>query len=105
MVQGGDPTGTGSGSPGYKFDGEVKAHHDKPGILSTANAGPGTDGCQFFITFAPRPDLDRGYTVFGEVVEGMDTLKAIEALGKPSDPAPPSEKIVMTKVTVETAKK
>ncbi|MBI3847452.1 MAG: peptidylprolyl isomerase [Planctomycetes bacterium] len=107
MAQGGDPTGTGSGGPGYKFEAEIKAHHDKPGMLSTANAGPGTDGSQFFITFAPRPDLDgaNAYTVLGEVVEGQDTLKAIEALGKNRDPAPPSEKVVMTKVTIETAKK
>jgi len=83
MAQGGDPLGRGTGGPGYKYDGEFggKARHDKPGILSMANAGPGTDGSQFFITFVPTPHLDGKHTIFGEVVEGMDTLQALEAAG------------------------
>src|SRR5438093_13636501 len=69
MAQGGDPTGTGSGGPGYKYDGEFAPDgpkHDKAGILSMAHAGPGTDGSQFFITFGPTPHLNNVHTVFGE---------------------------------------
>lgn len=87
MAQGGDPLGTGRGSPGYAFDGEFQGSrkHDKPGILSMANAGPGTDGSQFFLTFVPTPHLDGRHTIWGEVVEGQDTLKAIEAKGTVGD--------------------
>jgi peptidyl-prolyl cis-trans isomerase B (cyclophilin B) len=83
MAQGGCPTGTGTGGPGYKYAGEFtgKARHDKPGMLSMANAGPNTDGSQFFLTFVPTPFLDGKHTVFGEVLSGMDTLKKLEALG------------------------
>jgi cyclophilin family peptidyl-prolyl cis-trans isomerase len=83
MAQGGCPEGSGRGSPGYKYDGEFKGgrKHDKPGILSMANAGPGTDGSQFFLTFVPTPHLDGRHTVWGEVVDGAETLKALEKLG------------------------
>ncbi|WP_144392862.1 peptidylprolyl isomerase [Pleionea sediminis] len=83
MAQGGDPRGNGTGNPGYQYKGEYSenAKHDKAGILSMANAGPGTDGSQFFITFRETQHLDGRHTVFGEVVEGMDVLKEIEKLG------------------------
>ncbi|RMG93655.1 MAG: peptidylprolyl isomerase [Deltaproteobacteria bacterium] len=79
MIQGGDPTGTGRGGPGYRFADETspKARHDKAGILSMANAGPNTNGSQFFVTLAPTPHLDGRHTVFGEVVEGLDVVQKI----------------------------
>ncbi len=83
MAQGGDPTGTGRGGPGYTYGGEFdrKTRHDRPGLLSMANAGPGTDGSQFFLTFVATPHLDGKHTLFGEVVEGQETLERIEKLG------------------------
>ena len=84
MAQGGDPTGTGRGSPGYKYDGEFDSsvRHDKPGLLSMANSGPGTDGSQFFLTFVKTPHLDGKHTIFGRVVEGMDTVRELEKAGR-----------------------
>ena len=84
MAQGGDPTGTGAGGPGYNFDDEVDndLSFDRQGLLAMANAGPGTNGSQFFITYAPTPHLTGKHTIFGEVIQGMDVALAIP----PRDP-------------------
>jgi cyclophilin family peptidyl-prolyl cis-trans isomerase len=103
MAQGGDPTGTGSGGPGYLMDTEWdgKHTHDKAGVLSTANTGrPKSEGSQFFLTFGPTQTLDGKYTIYGQVVDGMDTLKALEACGKPRDPAPPTERLVIERAWI-----
>jgi peptidyl-prolyl cis-trans isomerase B (cyclophilin B) len=86
MAQGGDPLGNGTGGPGYEYDGEFhpSARHDRPGLLSMANRGPGTDGSQFFLTFVETPWLDDKHSIFGEVVDGLDTLTALEARGSQS---------------------
>ena len=100
MAQGGCPLGTGTGEPGYRYDGEFDAsvQHDRPGLLSMANAGPGTDGSQFFLTFVPTSWLDGKHTIFGEVVEGLDTLKALEACG--SENGRTSEPLVIMKSSI-----
>ena len=101
MAQGGDPLGRGTGGPGYNYNGEFSpsARHDRPGLLSMANAGPGTDGSQFFITFVPTPHLDGKHTLFGEVVEGMDTVSALEKKGSRSGQT--SEPLFIEKATIE----
>lgn len=102
VAQAGDPSGTGFGGPGYAFDNETSPDlkFDEPGVVGMANAGPGSNGSQFFITFAPAPQLDGGYTIFGQVVEGMDVAEQLS----PRDPSqdmglPPGDEIV--KVTIE----
>jgi len=78
MAQGGDPTGTGAGGPGYRFEDEFSEHGHIEGTLSMANAGPNTNGSQFFITYAPTPWLDGKHSVFGQLTEGMDVLKSLK---------------------------
>lgn len=90
MAQGGDPTGTGSGGPGYSFGDELSAErrHDGPGMLSMANAGPNTNGSQFFLTFGATPHLDGRHTVFGRVTSGMDVLRSIRERDPQHDSKP-----------------
>ncbi len=101
MIQGGDPTGTGMGGPGYKIKDEFGAglKHDDEGILSMANAGPNTGGSQFFITLAPTPWLNGHHAIFGRVVEGMDVVRLIGVV--PTDFRDrPREAVIMEKVEV-----
>ena len=101
MIQGGDPTGTGMGGPGYKIKDEFGEglKHDDEGILSMANAGPNTGGSQFFITLAPTPWLNGHHAIFGKVVEGMDVLRLIGVV--PTDFRDrPREAVTMEKVEV-----
>ena len=103
MAQGGDPLGRGTGGPGYQYAGEFdsKLKHDKGGLLSMANAGPGTDGSQFFLTFIATPWLDGKHTIFGEVVEGMGTLQELERRGSPSGQTKEQVLIRKARITVE----
>ena len=103
MAQGGCPLGTGTGGPGYQYAGEFDANvkHTRPGLLSMANAGPGTDGSQFFLTFVPTPWLDGKHTIFGEVVEGMPVVEALEARGSQSGQT--TEPLSITKATIRVA--
>ena len=103
MIQGGDPAGNGMGGPGYKFEDETKGSphkFDKSGKLAMANAGPNTNGSQFFITVAPTPWLTGNHTIFGEVIEGQDIADKISKLPRGANDKP-SKEVKLRSVTIE----
>jgi cyclophilin family peptidyl-prolyl cis-trans isomerase len=99
MAQAGEPTGTGTGGPGYRFEDEFSLHGHEVGALSMANAGPNTNGSQFFICYAPQHGLDGRHSVFGQLVEGMDVLKKITPRDPSQNPRFEGDKII--KVTIK----
>lgn len=101
MAQGGDPTGTGAGGPGYTFEDEFTERCHVAGSLSMANAGPNTNGSQFFITYEATPWLDGKHSVFGQLVEGMDVLKNLTPRDPSRNPQQAGDKVVSVKITVE----
>jgi peptidyl-prolyl cis-trans isomerase A (cyclophilin A) len=105
MIQGGDPTGTGRGGPGYTFADEFSPlrRHNKAGVLSMANAGRNTNGGQFFITLGPTPHLDNRHSVFGEVVDGMDVVRKIGST-KTGPGDRPIKDVVINSVKIERVK-
>lgn len=105
MIQGGDPEGTGRGGPGYRFQDEIvpAIGFDKPGKLAMANAGPGTNGSQFFITVAPTPWLNGHHTIFGEVTAGMDVVNAISSVPRNGEDRP-NDPVVIKHITINAGK-
>lgn len=103
MIQGGDPLGTGTGGPGYEFEAEVSSgpSFDRPGLLAMANAGPNTNGSQFFVTVAATPWLTGKHTIFGEITEGMDVVAAIATVPTGAQDRP-VEDVVLEKVEIES---
>jgi cyclophilin family peptidyl-prolyl cis-trans isomerase len=100
MAQGGDPTGTGMGGPGYQFVNEYSdLTFDKAGVVAMANAGPDTNGSQFFITFGPQEFLNGGYTIFGQVIEGMDVVDALTRRDPETNPTYPGDAILSITIT------
>lgn len=102
MIQGGDPLGTGTGGPGYRFEDEFSAslRFDRPGRLAMANAGPNTNGSQFFITVAPTPWLNDHHTIFGQVIEGMEVATAISTMARDAHDKP-VEPVILKHVTIQ----
>lgn len=104
MIQGGDPEGTGEGSPGYKFDDEIDPNRsfEKAGILAMANSGPNTNGSQFFITVGPAPHLNGHYSIFGEVVSGQDVADAISQVPRDEGNDKPLTPVNLSRVAIKT---
>ncbi len=102
MAQGGDPTGTGTGGPGYRFKDEFHSSlkHDAPGVLSMANSGPNSNGSQFFITFGPTPHLNGKHSVFGKVTSGLDTALSIK-VRDPQTAKTPGQKLLKVEIEVK----
>ena len=100
MAQGGDPTGIGTGGPGYRFDDEIDQSliFDTRGILAMANSGPDTNGSQFFITLVPTPHLDGNYTIFGKLIQGDDVLSDV-ALRDPANPTNRGQQIIEIRIS------
>jgi len=101
MAQGGDPTGTGMGGPGYEFHDEFTSHKHTAGALSMANAGPNTNGSQFFITYTPQPGLDGKHSVFGQLIEGMDVLEKLTPRDPSQNPQFTGDKVIRVTIKAE----
>ena len=99
MAQGGDPTGTGRGGPGYIFDNEITEHTHVAGTLSMANAGADTNGCQFFITYKAKPNLDGSYSAFGQLIEGKDVLESLTPRDPNQNPDFEGDRIIRITIT------
>ncbi len=106
MIQGGDPEGTGEGDPGYKFDDEISPnrHFDKPGVLAMANAGPNTNGSQFFVTVAPAEHLEGHYSIFGEVVSGQDVADTISQVPRDEQTDKPLTPVKIVRIVIKTVR-